>query len=192
MLSLGDYTDVVKAKTEKWQKSITTFAKQLTDGEQVVEKEKDQLTGMVEFWDAVNSGNPITQLNALCDAANAEGAPENANFIEFCCKCVRRAMELPETDLNELATILVDKVSVSEEVSQRVNAILGERIEHLENDVVTKQRSRFELLEARVKDLLEERALSGGNTQMNARQLKRIMAETEQSVANLQNGQSGN
>ena len=41
-------------------------------------------------------------------------------------------------------------------------SILGKRIEHLENDVVTKQRSRFELLEARVKELLEERALSGG------------------------------
>jgi len=27
MLSFGEYTDVVKAKTEKWQKSITTFAK---------------------------------------------------------------------------------------------------------------------------------------------------------------------
>ena len=70
------------------------------------------MAGMVDFWDAVNSGNPITQLNSLCDAANAEGAPENANFIEFCCKCVRRAMELPETDLNELASILVDKVTV--------------------------------------------------------------------------------
>ncbi len=39
LLTLGDYSDVVRAKTERWKALVSTFQKSSTDGDQVVEKE---------------------------------------------------------------------------------------------------------------------------------------------------------
>lgn len=59
LLSLGDYTDVAKAKTEKWKQMISVFVKQITNGEEVVEKEKEKLSSNVEFWEGVKVNNPV-------------------------------------------------------------------------------------------------------------------------------------
>lgn len=44
LLTLGDYSDVVRAKTERWKSLVSTFQKTSTDGEQVVEKEQRVLS----------------------------------------------------------------------------------------------------------------------------------------------------
>lgn len=75
-------------------------------------------------------------------------------------------MELQETDLEELAKILDESVRVSPEDMLAVLEILDKRTENLDEDIVVKQRQRFELLEEKVKTLLEERTLSGGNNQI--------------------------
>ena len=62
LLSLGDYTDVVKAKTERWMKHLSSFGKQLTDSDLVIEEEKERITALVEFWEGVKVSNPIEQL----------------------------------------------------------------------------------------------------------------------------------
>ena len=88
-------------------------------------------------------------------------------------------MEQPETDLEELARILNDSVRVSPEDMAQVLEILDGRVSNLDSDIVVKQRQRFEVLEERVKTLLEERTLSGGNNQITTKQLSKLMMETE-------------
>lgn len=89
LLSLGDYTDVVKAKSERWKNLIASYGKQITDAEAVVDDERERLTALVEFWEGVKVSNPIVQLQQLCASADQE----SKRYLEFCCKCVRRAME---------------------------------------------------------------------------------------------------
>lgn len=72
LLSLGDYTDVVKGKSERWQKSISVFGKQITDAEVVLDEEKGRLTALVEFWEGIKTNNPVSQLQALCAAVDQE------------------------------------------------------------------------------------------------------------------------
>lgn len=62
LLSLGDYTDVAKAKSERWQKMITSYGKQITDAEVVVEEQKERVSSLVEFWEGVKVNNPVTHL----------------------------------------------------------------------------------------------------------------------------------
>lgn len=60
-----------------------------------------------------------------------------------------------------------------------ITEILESRVKNLDSDIVVKQRQRFELLEERVKTLLEERTLSGGNNQITTKQLSKLMNDTE-------------
>ncbi len=44
LLTLGDFSDVVRAKTERWKSLVSAFQKSATNGEQMVEKEIRVLT----------------------------------------------------------------------------------------------------------------------------------------------------
>jgi hypothetical protein len=57
--------------------------------------------------------NPVAHLQTILGSADA--ATENKLYLEFCCKCIRRAMELPETDIDELSELLTKKVQLSDE-----------------------------------------------------------------------------
>ena len=72
-------------------------------------------------------------------------------------------MENPETDLEELGKILSETVRTNAEDMLPILEILDNRKSNLDQDIVVKQRQRFELLEEKVKTLLEERTLSGGS-----------------------------
>lgn len=93
----------------------------------------------------------------------------NKKLLEFCCKCIRRALELPEANFDEISDLMSSKVKVSEEVLEKIDSLLAARIENLDSDVVVKQRARFELLEEKVKQMLEQKALSGGNNQITTK-----------------------
>lgn len=143
LLSLGDYSDLAKAKLERWKLLINAFQKQITTMDEV-EHGKEKLQGLVDFWEAIKTTNPVTQLNALILAASPpadpkgiqkEAAPssenENKRYLEFVCKCVRRAMELPDTDFNELHETLTNKIKVDQSCEEGIMAILNSRIENL-------------------------------------------------------------
>ncbi len=91
-------------------------------------------------------------------------------------------MELPETDLNELNDTLNTKVKVDLTAEEGVITLLKNRIENLNQDIVVKQRSRFQILEEKVKEMLEKRTLSGGENKITTKQLQKIMIETEQGI----------
>ena len=76
---------------------------------------------------------------------------ENKRYLEFICKCVRRAMELPETDFNELNDTLSHKIKVDAACEEGVLGLLTARVENLTQDIVVKQRKRFMILEEKVK-----------------------------------------
>lgn len=83
-----------------------------------------------------------------------ETAPQdndNKRYLEFVCKCVRRAMELPETDFNELNETLTNKVKIDTACEEGIAAMLKTRLENLASDIVEKQRKRFAVLEDKVK-----------------------------------------
>ena len=166
---------MVKAKSERWKTCIAQYGRQITDAEVVIEEERERVSALVDFWEGVKVNNPVAQLTQLC--ANVD--QESKRYLEFCCKCVRRAMEQPETDLEELSRILNENVRVDPEDMQSVLDILDSRVQNLDSDIVVKQRQRFELLEEKVKTLLEERTLSGGNNQITTKQLSKIMMDTE-------------
>jgi hypothetical protein len=70
-------------------------------------------------------------------------------------------MELPETDLNELNDTLNTKVKVDLTAEEGVITLLKNRIENLNQDIVVKQRSRFQILEEKVKEIktLEDQSM---------------------------------
>ena len=78
-------------------------------------------------------------------------------------------MELPETDLNELNDTLNTKVKVDQTTEEGVITLLKNRIENLNQDIVVKQRSRFQILEEKVKEMLERRTLSGGENKITTK-----------------------
>jgi hypothetical protein len=53
---------VVKAKLERWKLQINRFQKQVTNGNEQVEKAKEQLVLLVEFWEGIKVNNPLVQL----------------------------------------------------------------------------------------------------------------------------------
>ena len=59
-------------------------------------------------------------------------------------------MEMPDVNLDELAEILENKITASDEIQEDVLQLLLKRGENLENDRVEKQRKRFELLEEKI------------------------------------------
>ena len=143
---------MVKAKTEKWKLLINAFQKQVTQMEEV-DQSKDQLQSLVEFWEGVKVNNPVAQLNAIIAAANPPADPKapkdvqpvatdsdnkNKQYLEFVCKCIRRAMELPETDFNELNETLTNKVKVDVACEEGVLGLLESRIKNLTDDIVAK------------------------------------------------------
>ena len=134
MLQLGDYSDIVKQKTERWQKQIHLYSKQITDGDAMIEEEKERLQALVDFWEGVRNNNPIAQLQQICNSSDAD----NKRYLEFCCKCVRRAMELPETDLDDLGKLLNDNVRTNPEDLMQVLEILENRVRNLDSDIVVK------------------------------------------------------
>jgi hypothetical protein len=52
---------------------------------------KDAVAAKLEFWEQVKLNKPSAQLTALITAHDA--GTENPRYLEFCCKCIRRAME---------------------------------------------------------------------------------------------------
>jgi len=181
LLSLGDYIDVAKAKTERWKLLINTFQKQITNMDEI-DHTKDQLQGLVDFWEGIKLNSPVAQLNALILAANPPVDPkggkpvevqvvDNERYLEFVCKCVRRAMELPETDFNELNETLNNKVKVDQACEEGIISMLKSRVDNLSQDIVDKQRKRFIVLEEKVKQMLESKTLSGGENKITVKQL---------------------
>jgi len=58
LLSLIDYQDIVKAKAERWKLQINRYQKIATNGGEVVEKLKEELTSVVDFWEGIKLNNP--------------------------------------------------------------------------------------------------------------------------------------
>ena len=73
-------------------------------------------------------------------------------------------MEMPDVNLDELAEILENKITASDEIQEDVLQLLLKRGENLENDRVEKQRKRFELLEEKIQKRLEQKSLGGNFT----------------------------
>lgn len=91
-------------------------------------------------------------------------------------------MEQPELKIDELLDLLANKIKIDGKVEVDVMDILSKRFDLLEQDIVLKQRKRFEQLEVEVKILLEQKALNGGNNQITVKQLKSIMDMTKKGV----------
>ena len=108
LLSLIDYQDLVKAKTERWKLQINRFQKQI--GNESVDKIKEELTSVVEFWEGIKVNNPAQQLQAILGAFDP--ANPNPKYLEFCCKSIRRSMELGLQTFAELEEILSSKVKL--------------------------------------------------------------------------------
>ena len=51
MLSLIEFQDVVKAKTEKWKEAISSQQEAVSGGEEVTTALKEAVAAKVEFWE---------------------------------------------------------------------------------------------------------------------------------------------
>ena len=103
LCSLVEYQDVVKAKAEKWKDAIGGMMGEISNGEEATNLLKEQVSTKVEFWEQIKINKPSGQLTALLAANAGEGEVTNANYVEMCCKCVRRAMEIGDfTNFDEL------------------------------------------------------------------------------------------
>jgi polyhydroxyalkanoate synthesis regulator phasin len=61
---LFDFQEVSKAKSERWKLALNRFYDVVTGGEEVIEKMRDNISSVVEFWEAVKA-NPMNQFNTL-------------------------------------------------------------------------------------------------------------------------------
>jgi hypothetical protein len=126
LLSLMEYQDVVKAKAEKWKEAIQAMQDITSGGEDVVAQKKEDVMAKVEFWEQVKTNKPSAQLAALVQAHGA--GTQNPRYLEFCCKCIRRAMESGDhAGFVELGQQIRD-VKVPEEDGQSDEAAIKSRI----------------------------------------------------------------
>ena len=173
LLSLIDYQDIVKAKTERWRLQINRFQKVATNGNEAVEKLKEELTSVVDFWEGIKLNNPASQLQSILTAFDP--ANPNPKYLEFCCKCIRRSMELGLQSFAELEDLLANKIKIGSSAADELVALvenkITERLEYLDKDVVRKQRRRFNALEDKVQQLQEQKSISGGNVTLNIEKL---------------------
>jgi hypothetical protein len=65
-------------------------------------------------------------------------------MLEFACKCIRRAMELPEFKVDEIYELLQNKIKINVNIESEVGEMITSRADLLEKDIVLKQRNRFE------------------------------------------------
>ena len=175
LLSLNEFQDVVKAKAEKWKESIASLQSQISGGEEATAGLRDAVSAKVDFWEQVKLVKPAAQLTALIQAHDS-GA-ENPRYLEFCCKCIRRAMETGDyQSFEELGQRVREGVKVAEDDEAAVETRLNERLEYLDKDIVRKQRKRFAALEERVKHMLEQQSLSGGNATLGTKKLQQLVS----------------
>ncbi len=73
---------------------------------------KEQL----EFWDGLKVNSPLVQLSQICSAVEA-----SPRMLEFACKCIRRAMELPEFKLDEILDLLATKVKIAPNIEEQIS-----------------------------------------------------------------------
>lgn len=85
-----------------------------------------------------------------------------------------------ETDdyesLEQLGNRVRDEVKIAEEDEAAIETRINERLEYLDKDVVRKQRKRFAALEEKVKQILEEQSLTGGNASLGPRKLQQLVS----------------
>ena len=58
LLALIDYQDIVKAKAERWKLQINKYQKVATNGTETVERLKEELVSVVDFWEGIKLNNP--------------------------------------------------------------------------------------------------------------------------------------
>lgn len=78
--------------------------------------------------------------------------------------------------LEALGQKIKEGVKVSEEDEAAIETRINERIEYLDKDIVRKQRKRFAALEDRVKQMLEQQSLSGGNGTLGPKKLQQLVS----------------
>lgn len=105
LLSLGNYTDVARAKSQRWKDLLGNMTSQVTNGAEIVEKGQNELATIVDFWEGVKTNNPVAHLNTILTAVE-----KGKRNLEFACKCVRRAMEMPDCNLVDLQETLESKI----------------------------------------------------------------------------------
>lgn len=89
---------------------------------------------------------------------------------------------MPDFKVDEILDLLLNRVKIGASIEDEVQEMINKRTELLDQDIVLKQRKRFEQLEEEVKILLEQKALNGGNKVITNKQLKQIMEMTQQGV----------
>ena len=115
----------------------------------------EMMQAKAEFWEQVKLNKPSAQLTALIQAKTAGN--DNHRFLEFCCKCVRRALEVGDyNSFEELGKQIEDGVKVPDVDAAAIETRINERLEYLSKDIVRKQRKRFAALEEKVKQMLEQ------------------------------------
>lgn len=149
LLSIVDFQDVVKAKTEQWRAQIQSMSDAVSGGEETVTNLKELVGVKVDFWEQVKLNKPSAQLASLIGAH--EAGNENPRYLEFSCKCIRRALEIGDYESFEsLSERIRDGVKIPEEDEAAVENTINERIGYLQKDIVRKQRKRFDTLEQKV------------------------------------------
>lgn len=91
------------------------------------------MSEVVEFWDGVKTNNPLQHLQALLATPEAS----HGRGLEFCCKTIRRAMEMPEFTLEVIIESLA-KIKVGEDTDQQIQDMIEKRLSNLDSDIVIK------------------------------------------------------
>jgi len=77
--------------------------------------------------------NPIVQLGQICAAVEV-----SPRMLEFACKCLRRAMELPDFKVDDVYDLLLNKVKIAPNIEADVVELMTKRAELLDQDIVLK------------------------------------------------------
>jgi hypothetical protein len=122
----------------------------------------------------VKLNKPSAQLTSLVSAH--EAGNENPRYLEFSCKCVRRALEIGDYESFESLAERIRDVKIPEDDEAAVENTLNERIGYLQKDIVRKQRKRFDTLEQKVQQMLEQQSLTGGNNTLGPKKLQQLVS----------------
>ena len=134
-------------RVDKWKAKLAKLVPVLTNGEETVQKITDEMDSTVEFWKNLKE-DPETQINN-------QALKENPRFLEFTCKALQRVIEIGEKTDEEIHEIIAN-IELDQETLQECEDYIKVTKDNLARDNVQRRQNRFDLIEEKVKSILEE------------------------------------
>lgn len=166
--------DYAEKRATKWKAKLIKLIPKITNGDEVVEKLNKEIDDSITFWKGVKE-NPEAQVNN-------QAFKDHPKFLEFTCKAFQRVMELGNKKEEDLDS-MIEAIRLNDETISPLEDSINQTKENLSHDIVLRRQNRFNLIEAKVKEIQDSTTdihISMVDLDKLLGDIKRELSETEQ------------